>query len=132
MEEKTLATIIAKISEALNIAADKHGAEAVKVLMETTHLMVINDVIQSIVALIIGVVFIVYALKKGFDFDDQREFVPSIGRVFGMVVSILFVLSAISTLINPITWKSVGDPKYYIAYSLLKKGPLLELKKGLK
>jgi hypothetical protein len=122
MEEKSLATVISKISEALNIAVDKHGVEAVKVLMETTQLMAINDVIQSIVALIIGGVFIVYALRRGFNFDVEREFVSSIGRVFGMVASILFVLTAISTLINPITWKSIDEPKYYIAYSLLKKG----------
>ena len=123
MEEKSLATIIAKISEALNIAADKHGAEAVKVLMETSQLIAINDVIQSIASLIIGGVFIVYALRKGFDFfTDEKAFLPSIGRVFGMVISVLFVLTAFSKLINPITWKSIGDPKYYIAYSLIQKG----------
>ena len=123
MEEKSLATIIAKISEALNIAADKHGAEAVKVLMETSHLMAINDIIQNIASLIIGTVVIYYCLKKGFDFFTvEKDFLPSIGRVFGMVISVLFVLTAISNLINPITWKSIGDPKYYIAYSLIKKG----------
>lgn len=115
--------LLNKITEALSKLSDKHGEQAVATLLETAQLMVINDLIQTLISMVFGIVLIVIAYRANLTSEnDFHEFIYGMKKILGYVVGIIFFMVAVSSFANPVLWKSLTDPKYYVTYQIMKKG----------
>ena len=120
-KEETIASVLNKISESIGIISTKYGEEAAKTMLETASMMAQYEIIDAIFLLAISIPLFIYCLNIKIK-NDIDEFFKTIGQIGGIVLSVIFFLISISTLTNPIIWKSMSEPKYYITYTILKKG----------
>jgi hypothetical protein len=115
--------LLNKLTELLRKLSDKHGEQAVTTLLETAQLMVMNDIIQNAIAMVFGIGLIVVAytakMKTENDFDEVMYFVR---KFLGYGIGIIFLMVSVSSIANPVLWKSLTDPKYYVTYQIMKKG----------
>ena len=115
--------LLSKITLLISNLTEKHGEAAVATMLETARWMAINDIIQSFITLIfsIGLIVVAYTakMKTENDFDEVMYFVR---KFFCYVVGIIFLMVSVSSIANPVLWKSLTDPKYYVTYQIMKKG----------
>jgi hypothetical protein len=113
---ESIDSVLSKVTEAL----DKHGEAAVTTVLETASLMALYDLISAAVFLILSVVLLLVINKKQLIHNDDDFFLP-IAKTMGNVFCGLIIIITLSTIINPIIWKGVSEPKYYITYKLINK-----------
>jgi hypothetical protein len=115
--------LLNKITEALGKLSDKHGEQAVTTLLETAQLMAMNDIIQTIISMVFGIVLIIISWNtKLVSENDFHEFVYLMKKILGYLFGTIFFMVSVSSIANPILWKSLTDPKYYVTYQIMKKG----------
>jgi hypothetical protein len=114
--------MLKQITEALSKLSDKHGEQAVSTLLETAQLMAMNDLNQTTISMVFGITLIVIAYTAKQPKDDFHEVIYYVRKILGYVVGTIFFMSAISYIANPVLWKSLTDPKYYVTYQIMKKG----------
>lgn len=113
--------VLTRITEAIAKLSEKHGETAVATVLETARFMAINDIIQAIISLIFGIGLIVFAYTASIMKENSDEFMYYLRKVFGYITGIIISMTALSYITNPIAWKSMSDPKYYVTYQILKK-----------
>ena len=115
--------LLNKITEAISKLSDKHGEQAVTTLLETAQLMAMNDIIQNIITMLFGIVLIIIAWNAKLTFEnDFQEYIYCMKKIFGYLVGTIFFIGSVSLIVNPVLWKSLTDPKYYVTYKIMKKG----------
>lgn len=109
-----------KLTLMLSGLAEKHGEPAVQTMLETASLMAMNDIIQNFFGVLFGVflISIAYFSKKRLtsDYDEGLYFIK---KTFGYGVGSVFLILSLSCLANPLLWKSMSEPKYYIVYKIM-------------
>lgn len=115
--------LLNKITEALGKLSDKHGEQAVTTLLETAQLMAMNDIIQTVIAMVFGIVLIIVAYRANLTSENSLdEFAYLMKKILGYLFGTIFFMVAVSSFANPVLWKSLTDPKYYVTYQIMKKG----------
>jgi ABC-type dipeptide/oligopeptide/nickel transport system permease subunit len=110
--------LLNNLTELLRKLSDKHGEQAVTTLLETAQLMVMNDIIQNAIAMVFGIVLIIIAYNT----KKSDEFYYDTIKFFCYVFGVIFFMVSVSSFANPVLWKSLTDPKYYVTYQIMKKG----------
>ena len=119
--------ILTRITEAIAKLSEKHGEAAIQTVLETASLMALHQIILAVVGVIIGAIisWLTMKIKMRQWSDGEIDLFDNpfsvAGKVFGYLIAFVFVASNIATLTNPILWKSVSEPKFYIVYQILKK-----------
>jgi hypothetical protein len=115
--------LLSKITLLISNLTEKHGEAAVATMLETAQWMAINDIIQNAIAMVFGIGLIVVAytakIKTENGFDEGMYFVR---KFLGYVFGVIFFMVSVSSFANPVLWKSLTDPKYYVTYQIMKKG----------
>lgn len=115
--------LLNKITDALSKLSDKHGEQAVTTLLETAQLMAMNDLIQTVISMVFGIVLIIIAWNAKLTSENSwDEFIYVMKKIPGYIIGTVFFIVSVSHIANPVLWKSLTDPKYYVTYKIMKKG----------
>lgn len=118
--------VLTRITEAIAKLSEKHGETAVATVLETASLMALHTLILSFIALIIGIILLWYVFFfKHSSMENECDILdnplPFVSKFVSLIGGFIFFASSVTTITNPILWKSVSDPKFYVVYQILKK-----------